>query len=60
MVNEKGQKKSFYNLLPRSNVKTINTAESIGQTKQRHAEMNGEEIYLRILAINSFKRVPLD
>ena len=62
MVNEEGPgpKKSFYDPLSRSKIKTISTAKLVGQTKQRHAEMNGEETYLRLLAINSLKKVPPD
>ena len=60
MVNDEGQKKSFYDPLPRSKVLTFSTAKSVGQTKPKRAEMNGEDTYLRLLAINAFKKIPLD
>ena len=60
IVNEEAPKKSFYDALPRSKLKTMNDTRSVGQTKSKPVKMNGEEMYLRLLAINSFKKVPLD
>ena len=60
IVNEEAQKKSFYNPLPSSKVKITNTAEPMGQTKPRHAGMNSEEMYWRLLAIISYIEVLLD
>ena len=46
---EKRQNKSFDDPLPRSKVKTINTAKLLGPAKPMNAKINGEEKNLRQL-----------
>ena len=49
--------KSFYNPVTRYNVKTMSDAKSTVRCKTKDIPMNGEEMYLRILAINAYKKV---
>ena len=52
-------KKSFYDTLPRSNVKTMSEMHKPVRVNNRNVTMNGEVMYLRLLAVNSTKQVPI-
>ncbi|MCG7875887.1 MAG: hypothetical protein N0C90_06120 [Candidatus Thiodiazotropha endolucinida] len=52
-------KKSLYDILPRSNVKTTTGMKRSVKVKKRAVTMDGEIMYLRLLAVNSRKKVPL-
>ena len=49
--------KSFYDPVTRNKVKTMSNPN---WCKTKGIPMNGEEMYLRLLAINSYKKVPLE
>ena len=51
--------KSFYNHVTRNKMKTMPDAKTTVRCKTKDIPMNGGEIYLRLLAINTYKRVPL-
>ena len=59
IVNEEGPTKSFDDPVPRSKVKTMKDCRSVGQTKSKSVRMNGADMHLRLLAISSFRKVPL-
>ena len=50
--------KSFYNPVTRNKVKTMSNAKPTVRWKTKAIPINGEEMYLRLLAINAYKRVP--
>ena len=52
--------KSFYDPVPKHNVKTMAVSKSTVRFKSKDVPMNGEEMYLRLLAINAYKKVPLE
>ena len=52
--------KSFYEPVARSKVKTMSNAKITVRCKTKDIPMNGEEMYLRLLAINAYKKVPLE
>ena len=51
-------RKSFYDPLPKPNVKTMADMQKTVKVKTKSVVMNGEVMYLRLLAVNSFKKVP--
>ena len=53
-------KKSFYDPLPRPNVRTFSELTKSVHIKSRNITMNPEVMYLRLLAVNSLKKVPLE
>ena len=60
MVNHEGLRKQFYDPLPRLKLKTMSDCRTVAHAKPKSVQLNGEEMYLRLLTINSFKKVPLD
>ena len=52
--------KSFYDPLPRSNIKTMTDMRKKVKIRSKHISINGEVMYLRLLAVNSVKKVPLN
>ena len=50
--------KSFYNPVTRNKVKTMSDAKTTVWCKTKDIPMNDEEMYLRLLAVNSYKKVP--
>ena len=52
--------KSFYDPLPKANIKTMADMQKTVKVKAKNVVMNGEVMYLRLLAVNSFKKVPLE
>lgn len=62
LVKEEDQEKpnkSLYDALPRSNVKTMTDMKKSVKVKAKNVSMNGEVMYLRLLAVNALKKVPL-
>ena len=57
---EDGPRKSFYDPVTRNKVKTMSNAKTTVRCKTKDIPMNGEEMYLRLLAINAYKKVPLE
>ena len=53
-------RKSFYDPLPKSKVAATKSRTSKIKCKSKDVEIGGEEMYIRLLAINSFKKVPLE
>jgi len=51
-------KKNFFDPLSKSKVKT--TSSKSGSRSNSSKPIDGEEMYLRLLAINAFKKVPID
>ena len=51
--------KSFYEPLPKCNIKTMKSSKQTVKCKSKEIAINGEEMYLRLLAINAYKQVPL-
>lgn len=56
---EDRERKSVYDSLPRSNVKTMAGMKKSVRVKKRAVTMDGEIKYLRLLPVNSRKKVPL-
>ena len=52
--------KSFYNSVTRNKMKTMSDTKTTVRCKTKDIPMNGEEMYLRLLAINAYKWVPLE
>ena len=52
--------KSFYDPVTRNKVKTMSNPKTTVRCKAKDIPMNGEEMYLRLLAINAYKKVPLE
>ena len=52
--------KSFYDPLPKSGVKTMADMQKTVREKSNNVTINGEVMYLRLLAVNAFKKVPLE
>ena len=50
--------KSFYNPVTRNKVKTMSDVKTTVRCKTKDIPMNGEEMYLRLFAINAYKKVP--
>ena len=48
--------KSFYDHVPKHNVKTMTASKSTVRFKSKDIPTNGEEMYLRLLAINAYKK----
>lgn len=57
---ENGERKSLYDPLSRSNVKTMSSMKQTARIKKKDVSMDGEVMYIRLLAMNSHKRVPLN
>lgn len=57
---EQPPKKKFFDPLPRTKVKTMGATKAAVQIKAKSLNINGEEMYLRLLAINAYKKVPLE
>ena len=55
---EKPQK-SFYNPLPKANVKTMTNMQKTVKFMSKTVVMNGEVMYLSLLAVKSFKKIRL-
>jgi len=51
--------KSFYAPIPRSNIKTMKEMNEKVKIKSKNVSIKGETMYLRLLAVNAIKRVPL-
>ena len=51
--------KSFYDSLPRSNVKTMADMKKAVRVHAKNVTLSGEVMYLRLLAVNALKKVPL-
>ena len=51
--------KSLYDPLRRSNVKTMGEMKKSVKVRAKNVSMNGEVMYLRLLALNALKKVPL-
>ena len=51
--------KSFYAPIPRSNIKTMKEMNKKVKIKSKNVSIKGETMYLRLLAVNAIKRVPL-
>ena len=49
--------KSFYNPVTRNKMKTMSDAKTTVRCKTKDIPVNGEEMYLRLLAINAYKKV---
>jgi hypothetical protein len=58
--NCKPPTKRFFDPMPKSKVLTMGSVKSKGRFKLNTVPIDGEEMYLRLLAINAFKKVPLD
>lgn len=52
-------RKSFFDPLPRSNVKTMSELNKTVKVHNKNISLNGEVMYLRLLAVNAMKKVPL-
>ena len=52
--------KSFFEPVPKSKVKTMKAGKTFVKCKSKEVPIGREEMYLRLLAINSFKKVPLE
>ena len=52
--------KSFYDPLPKSGVKTIANMQKTVRVQSNNVTINGEVMYLRLLAENASKKVPLE
>ena len=52
--------KSFYDPLARSNIKTMTDMRKKVKIRSKHISINGEVMYLRLLAVNSVKKVLLN
>ena len=48
--------KSFYDYVPKHNVQTMTASKSTSRFKSKDIPTNGEEMYLRLLAINAYKQ----
>ena len=48
--------KSFYDPLPKSGVKTMADMQKTVRVKSNNVAINGEVMYLRLLAVNAFKK----
>ena len=56
---EHGPSKSFYDKVPRANIKTMADMNKGVKIKSKYVFVSGEAMYVRLLAINSKKKVPL-
>lgn len=52
-------KKSFYDPVSRSNIKTMGDMNKTVAVKSRQVKFYGEIMYLRLLAIDASKKMPL-
>ena len=52
--------KSFYDPLPKANIKTMADMQKTVKVKDKNVVMNEEVMCLRLLAVNSFKKVSLE
>lgn len=52
--------KEFFDPMPKTKILTTRSIRSKGKPKSGLSPINGEDMYLRLLAINSLKKVPLD
>lgn len=62
LVPAEGQqtpKRSFYDPLPRSKMKTMSDMQKTARINTKNVSMNGEVMYLRLMAVNAKKKVPL-
>ena len=57
---ERKPRKSFYDPLSKSKVAAVKSGKSKVKCKPKDVVIGGEEMYIRLLAINSFKKVPLE
>ena len=62
LVHTEGEapQKSFYVTLPRSNVKTMSDMNKTVKVRSKTLSVPGEVMYLRLLALNAKKKVPLE
>ena len=54
-----GKKKSFYDPMPRSSVKTMADMKKTVRINNKNVPIDPEVMYLRLLALNSIKKAPL-
>ena len=55
---DEAKRKSFYDPLPKSNVKTMSDMNKTVKIRAKNFSLSGEATYLRLLAVNSTKRLP--
>ena len=58
--SESKPRRSFYDPFSKSKVAAVKSGKSKVKCKSKHVVIGGEEIYIRLLAINSFKKVPFE
>ena len=58
--NQSSSVKSFYAPLQRANIKTMVQMNKKVRMRSKDVSISGEDMYLRLLAINASKRVPLE
>ena len=59
-ADEEGPTKSFYATMPRPNIKTMSEMIRGVRIRSQNVTIPGEMMYLRLLAINAKKNVPLE
>ena len=52
--------KSFYDPLPKSGIRTMTEMQKTVRVQSKIVTINGEVMYLRLLAMDTFKTVPLE
>ena len=52
--------KSFFDPLPKSGIRTMAEIQKTVLVQSKNVTINGEVMYLRLLAMNTFKKVPLE
>ena len=52
--------KSFFDPLLKSGIRTMTEIQKTVPVQSKNVTINGEVIYLRLLAMNTFKKVPLE
>ena len=57
---ESKPRKSFYDPLSKSKVAAVKSGKSKVKCKSKYVVIGGEEMYIRLLAINSLKKEPLE
>ena len=60
ILAQEDDRKSFYAPLSRSNVKTMAGMKQSVQVRNKKINLVGEEMYMRLLAANAVKKVPLE
>ena len=54
------QHKSFFNPLPKSGIRTMTEIQKTVPVQSKNATINCEVMYLRLLAMNTFEKVPIE